>query len=249
MKLPRLFLAALVTCPAVAFAADGHHAPHWGYTDHTGPSHWASMDAAFAACDAGKAQSPINITGAANGHMADLAFAYGTIDGTIVNNGHTIQVNVPQGQTLTVGDQTYNLLQFHFHAPSENEINGKSFPLEMHLVHKRADGTLGVVGVMFEEGAANPEIETLWKHMPDKEGATASVEHINLNSLLPADHGYYSFSGSLTTPPCSEGVNWHVMAHPLTLSAEQLAAFHHLYAMNARPVQPLNGRTIMHNAH
>jgi len=154
---------------------------------------------------------------------------------------------VPAGQSIKSGNNTYALLLFHFHTPSEYQIEGRVYPLEVHFVHKSEAGALGVVGVMFEEGAANPELEKIWANAPAKAGEENNAADVilDLSKLLPADQRYYRFMGSLTTPPCSEGVNWHMMQKPITASKAQIDAFRTFFAMNARPIQPANGRLVV----
>ena len=165
----------------------------------------------------------------------------------IIDNGHTIQVNVAPGSVLTVGGKTYTLKQFHFHHPSEEHVNGKVFPLEAHFVHQDSEGHLAVVSVLFQEGPANPLLETLWKYIPTEKDKAENVSAVSIQALelLPTDRGYFTFSGSLTTPPCTEGVTWYEFKSYATLSAEQVAAFAKLYPTNARPVQPTYGRHIL----
>ncbi len=164
---------------------------------------------------------------------------------TIWNNGHTVQVNLPAGNTLEVGDQRYELLQFHFHTPSEEHIRGQSSPMVAHFVHKNAAGELGVVAVLIRAGRPNPALEPLFRHLP-RAGERIIVDDLSLDlaGVLPKSLGYYDFSGSLTTPPCSEGVHWMVLKEPVTLSARQIDAFRKLVGRNARPVQPLNARLV-----
>jgi len=210
-----------LACLAMAFFslsshADGTHR-HWNYErGHEGPAHWAELEPAFEACGKGQLQSPIDIRQAVKAALPALQFAYNPVSPNLTNNGHTIQVNVPAGQTLTVGDQTYELLQFHFHTPSEEAVNGKRAAMVAHFVHKNAAGQLGVIGVL----------------------------QLNLGALLPANKAYYHYAGSLTTPPCSEGVNWMVLKEPVRLGEEQIKAFRRIFNANARPIQPGHGRVI-----
>jgi carbonic anhydrase len=156
-----------------------------------------------------------------------------------------VEINLASAGGIAVPSGEYKLVRFHFHAPNEEKINGKNYPLVAHLVHKSADGKLAVVAVLFNIGAENEALKNVFDNMPAKTGETKSLEGpIDIASLLPADRGYYTYMGSLTIPPCSEGVHWYVMKNPVTLSSQQLAAFKKLYAMNARPVQPLNGRKV-----
>ncbi|MGM0512081.1 MAG: carbonic anhydrase, partial [Pseudomonadota bacterium] len=177
--------------------------------------------------------------------LAVLAFQPGKQQ--IVNNGHTIQVNVSEGNTLQLDNDTFTLQQFHFHAPSENEIDGKQFPLEAHFVYKDKDGALAVLALMFQPGKANPQLAQAWQQMPAAVDQTAVLNKpLDIKALLPKQFNFYRFSGSLTTPPCSEGVSWLVLDQPVSASAEQISQFHSVvHHNNNRPVQPLNGRVIV----
>ena len=238
--------AALLTIVSTGNAADKHHGPAWTYEGAASAEHWGDLDKSFATCKLGKEQSPIDIQAPEASKLASLGFAYLNGDARLLNNGHTIQVNLSGAGGLIVNNDQYQLLQFHFHTPSEERINGKSYPMVAHLVHKNGKGELAVVAVFFEEGAAHPALDDVFTRLPEKAGSqTALVGGLNPRTLIPDDRAYYSFMGSLTIPPCSEGVRWQVMKQPLTLSKAQLNAFRKLYPMNARPVQPLNGRKIM----
>jgi carbonic anhydrase len=244
MKL-KMTALALALAGGMAFAADEHH--HWGYSGEAAPAKWGSLDPAFAACATGKAQSPVDVSSSAPGKAQPVAVAYRAGAAGIVNNGHTVQVDYKPGSTVTVDGRAYELKQFHFHAPSENRIDGKTFPLEGHLVHADAQGKLAVVAVMFAEGAANPALASLWKNLPAHEGEKQAVAaSFDASALLPVERSYFRFAGSLTTPPCSEGVTWLVMRTPVTASAAQVAAFTKAVGFaNNRPVQPLNGRKVV----
>ena len=241
-------LAALATHAAMA-ANEAH--PHWSYTGAHGAAHWAELDATNEACALGHQQSPIDIRKAQQADLPPLAFNYGRIAPSIVNNGHTIQVNVPAGQFLQVGEQRYELLQFHFHTPSEESIRGKRRAMVAHFVHRAADGSLGVVAALIQPGKANPAFEAVLSHLPPHPKETITVEGLELDlaAMLPATRRYYDFQGSLTTPPCSEGVHWMVLAEPVTVSPGAIQAFRRLYAANARPVQPLHGRVVRVSSH
>ncbi len=232
----------------LAFAADEHsaQAPHWSYSGDTGPAHWGDLSPEYAACSQGKEQSPVNITNAQHANLPIIEFDYKSSALDVINNGHTIESEYDPGSSITIDGKTYTLVQFHFHHVSENALNGKHSPLEGHLVHKSADGKLAVVAVFFDVGRANPAIATVWANMPK----TAVNENkpsggkVNASLLLPDNREYYTFPGSLTTPPCTEGVTWLVMSHKMTVSKEQIAAFAAIDPDDARPVQPLNGRKI-----
>jgi len=218
---------------------------HWGYEGNKGPSHWGELSHDYVTCQNGKNQSPININSSTAVKLANIKFSYQAAPIDIVNNGHTIQMNYAKGSMLSVGGKTYQLLQFHFHSPSEHEINGKPYDMVAHLVHQAADGQLGVIGVLMKIGKANPVIDSIWKHVPQKTGEHNKVDMtLNAADLLPTKHSYYNYSGSLTTPPCSEGVNWMVLQTPVEVSAVQVDAFTAIFAKSVRPVQPLNDRTV-----
>lgn len=219
---------------------------NWAYSGEYGPAQWADIKEEFATCATGKLQSPFNITADITATLPTLGLNYQAVPMKVINNGHTIQADQAGGGQLIVGGKSYDLLQFHFHAGSEYSIDGKTYPLEVHLVHASSAGDLAVVGVMFEEGAANTELAGIWDNMPASKGENVvSGKSINVNNLLPASKQYYRFMGSLTTPPCSEGVNWHMMSQPITASAAQIAAFKALYPMNARPLQDENSRLVV----
>lgn len=236
-------LLALSMMPVTVFAS------HWSYEGEGSPEHWGALNEEYKTCQNGMNQSPINIDTTFKTHLSPLDTHY--IDGpiTLINNGHTIQegLKTTTADTVTIDGTPFTLQQFHFHAPSENTVHGKHYAMEMHLVHKSAQGAVAVVAVMFDQGAENSELNKLWATMPEKADQTAKiVTQMDLNALLPADKTYWRFSGSLTTPPCSEGVTWIVLKHPLTLSSAQLAKFSHaMHHDNNRPIQPLNGRVVI----
>ena len=239
------FILSPIGLPALSAAQEPH--PHWAYAGPEGPAHWGKLDSSYAACSLGHTQSPIDIEHARPADLPTLKLDYKAIPLDIIDNGHTIQVNYTSGSTLTVGDKTYTLKQFHFHHPSEEHVNGKGFPLVAHLVHADADGHLAVVAVLFEQGNANPLIDALWKNIPSEKEKPHDIPSVSINvqDLLPAEHSYFTYAGSLTTPPCSEGVTWYVLKSHATVSAEQVAAFSKIYRMNARPIQSTNGREIL----
>jgi len=239
-----LRIAMLVCGISIAHAEEQHH--EWDYGKQHGPGHWGAIKPEFATCGVGKAQSPIDIRHAQAGKLEPIRFDYQPSPLRIIDNGHTVQVNYAPGSTFTVGERRYELQQFHFHKPSEEKVNGKTYPMVAHLVHKDSDGKLGVVAVLLTTGPENPLVKTLWSNLPqekEKESAPGDVT-IDVAALLPKEHAYYTFPGSLTTPPCSEGVTWFVLVHPGHLSKAQVDRFGKLYSHNARPVQPLNGRVV-----
>jgi carbonic anhydrase len=221
--------------------------PHWSYKGADGPKDWGKLDSAFATCSIGHTQSPIDIKGAKPSDLPALKFDYNAVPLNIVDNGHTIQVNYAPGSTLAVGGKTYALKQFHFHHPSEERVNGHGYDMVAHLVHADAEGHLAVVAVFLKKGQASAFLDSVWKNIPTEKEKAVDVPSVTLNvkDLLPSDHGYFNFAGSLTTPPCSEGVTWYVLKTPMSLSDKQLAAFAKIYPLNARPIQPVNGREIL----
>jgi len=234
---------------ALGMISTSAFASHWSYQAEGAPEHWGELDEAYKICKSGMNQSPVNIDTTVKAHLSPLETHY--IDGpvTLTNNGHTIQASekADTRDSITLDNQNWTLQQFHFHAPSENTVHGKKYAMEMHLVHKNADGELTVVAVMFDQGAANPELDKLWGVMPDRVDQNVTITpNLDMNKLLPADKTYWRFSGSLTTPPCSEGVTWVVLKHPLTVSAAQLEKFTHtMHHDNSRPVQSLHGRLVV----
>jgi carbonic anhydrase len=223
----------------------GEPIPHWSYGGAENPTQWGALGKDFSLCELGRDQSPINIKNVVESTPAKIDFDYKPSPLVVVNNGHTIQVNYGSGSTVTINGEKYALLQFHFHTPSEHEINDKASALELHLVHRNEAGQLAVVGVMLNQGKANPLIEEIWKNIPAAgKTNTVSDRMINVASLLPSKKSYFSYAGSLTTPPCSEAVKWNVLLEPMTISEEQIEAFQKLYQVNARPIQSTNGRTV-----
>lgn len=223
------------------------HATHWSYEGAGAPEAWGSLKEEFSTCDAGQSQSPIDISNVTITELPDIEFDYKETPLSILNNGHTIQVNYAKGSSVTVDGKRYELLQFHFHSPSEHAVGGKYYDMVAHLVHRAADGQLGVIGVMFQEGRGiNNAISKLWLNMPEKAGQVIESEQVLINAadLLPADMAYYNYSGSLTTPPCSEGVNWMVMAAPNHVAPAQVKQFVDVFPLSTRPVQPLNTRVV-----
>jgi carbonic anhydrase len=233
------------------------HVAHWGYAADNGPATWGSMNSEWALCAKGRKQSPIDLTNPAITELPavdldrpdDGEFDVLTQAGVIgaLDNGHTIQVNSKTGEKLTVGGKAYALVQFHFHAPSEHTVDGRHFPMEMHFVHQAADGALAVVGVLVQEGAPNPGIAPLWAQLAEAPGTETAVE-IRAEFAEPVfpnvGAGFYHYVGSLTTPPCSEGVQWYVRKTFTSLSKEQIAEFKAVYDHNNRPVQGLNERAL-----
>ena len=212
----------------------------WSYDGDTGPANWASLDEAYAAC-AGTRQSPVDLTADDEAQEVNIDLDYESAEGSLVDTGHLVQVNV-EGGTMTIDGKAFDLKQFHFHTPSEHTLDGQSYPAEAHLVHVAEDGELAVLGIVYEEGEASEVLAPVWDDLEALSEADPMT--INVANLLPDSRVAYTYSGSLTTPPCSEDVRWHVMQQPLTLSAQQLAALTAIYDDTNRPVQPLNDREL-----
>ncbi len=245
---PQSSRAALAARAAAMAKAESSGDVHWEYSGENGPQAWGRLKPEFSMCAAGKRQSPINIEDGSTlqGPAEQVQFNYTPSNGTVVNNGHTIQVDVQGENSIVVRGSRYKLVQFHFHTPSEEQINSQRYAMVAHLVHKNEDGQLAVVAVLLEPGTANTLIDKVWTYMPLDAGDRVRMprELLNLNELLPADQRYYQFMGSLTTPPCTEGVLWMILKQPVQISRAQYRLFTQLYANNARPVQALNGRPV-----
>jgi len=220
------------------------HSVHWDYAGEMGPENWGDE---FPTCGKGTKQSPLNITGPFEKSKDVLVVNYKEGPLKILNNGHTIQVNVEPGSTLKINKDVYNLLQFHFHRPSEEQVDGKPMAMVAHFVHKNADGKLAVLGVLLNDGKDNAAIQTLWNNAPKAEGPEVVVDKMKFDpsSLVPTALTHYSYEGSLTTPPCTEGVNFYILKTPVDIGKKQVVDFP--FKRNARPVQPLNGRKINAN--
>lgn len=224
---------------------------HWGYSGDAGPDYWGALSPDYAICAAGSAQSPIDIRDASALDLVDIEFEYGESANKIFNNGHTIQVNVDAGSAIVYNGIRYELLQFHFHAPSEHTIDGRPAPLEIHFVHQDPNsGNLAVVGILLTESdGANAAYARVFDHLPAEVGEPeARGESLSLAGLLPDARTFYTYQGSLTTPPCSEIVRWLLLNKPVELSAEQIAAFTAIYDGNARPTQPLGKRDLLQDS-
>jgi carbonic anhydrase len=226
-------------------SAYAHAQIHWSYEGAGGPDNWGKLNADYAACSNGKRQSPIDIRDGIRVDLEPIQFAYRPTNFRVVDNGHTVQVAVAGGSISLLG-KSYQLIQFHFHRPAEEQINGKSFDMVAHLVHRSEDGKLAVVAVLLERGRDNALIQTIWNNLPleKNEEVAPPALTLDLGQLLPENRSYYTYMGSLTTPPCSEGVLWLVLKQPQQISIEQLAIFARLYRNNARPVQPASSRLI-----
>ncbi|MFC5578385.1 carbonic anhydrase [Lysobacter niabensis] len=242
-----LAVLLLVLTGVPASAEEHKHASHWEYTGEAGPEHWGELEDDFQLCGSGRNQSPIDLTHFIEADLPPIAFDYQPGGYDVVNNGHTIQVQYKPGSRITLDGTDFELKQLHFHVPSENTIEGKSFPMEAHLVHADAQGHLAVVAVMFEEGRESAWLDKVWPRVPKQaDGETELATPLAATDLLPADRDYYRYSGSLTTPPCSEDVRWLVLKQPVKASAAQLAVVGRtLGHANNRPVQPAGARIIV----
>lgn len=223
---------------------------HWSYEGECGPDHWGELIHEYNKCEVGDMQSPVGITVTEKAHLKSINFHYFPTPLKIINNGHTIQINYGYGSIITIGNKKYELVQFHFHTPSEHKIRGKSYDMEAHLVHKGEHGELAVVGVLIEEGKENAFINTIWRNFPNDVGKTHTMSDIKIcaSQLLPKNTtSYFTYTGSLTTPPCTEGVNWFILKEPIQASHYEVNKFVSLFKIDARPVQPLRGRVVMEN--
>ena len=236
--------AGLALCPLCSPAARATD-HHWTYEGEAGPDKWGDLDTADAACSIGGQQSPVDITHAINAQQPPLKIGWSKKPDKIVNNGHTIQLDFAEGDTLRLAERSYALKQFHFHHPSEHLVEGKRFAMEAHFVHAGTDRT-AVVGVLMVAGRPNSAFKKIVATMPSEEGQTVSADPaIDPSRLLPVRRAYYHYEGSLTTPPCSETVDWIVLAHPIEVDEADIRSFAKIYPMNARPVQKLDRRFIL----
>ena len=221
---------------------------HWGYEGDMGPNHWGQLSEEFIACEAGKNQSPINLRSTIESDLKALRFNYAKVPLRVVNNGHTVQVDYREGSDMIIGGHDFQLIQFHFHSPSENHVDGQEFPLEAHFVHSDDQGNLAVVAVMFVAGNPNSFIDTIWNSMSPDVGKQISAPNVEINAfdLLPGEKDYYLYNGSLTTPPCTEGVRWIVMKKTVEIAQNQVEKFNALMGNdNNRPIQPVFARPVL----
>ena len=246
---PSLLLVSLVSLavPSATSQDRKSHGHGWTYSGAEGPDHWGYLKSEYAACRLGHRQSPIDIRDAHDADLPPIHFDYKPTALKVIDNGHTIQVNYDRNSSISIGNRQYELIQFHFHHPSEEEIEGRTYDMVLHLVHRDQGGKLAVVAVLLTKGRGNTTLQKLWKHLPEEKEKETLIHGVEINAadLLPADRGYYSFPGSLTTPPCTEGVSWFVLKTPTEVSSAEIMQFGALYPHNARPVQPLNRRTIL----
>ncbi|MFZ3073365.1 MAG: carbonic anhydrase family protein [Thermodesulfobacteriota bacterium] len=251
IKISSLILVGAFAFTLSAYSAalageKGHGAPHWTYEGEGSPDKWGELSPDYATCSQGKTQSPIDIKEAAQEELTPIDFSYSAIKtAKVLNNGHTLQVNYDNGSMISINGKEYDLVQFHFHAPSEHTVNGKPADMELHFVHKNGNKKLAVVGVLMVKGAENETIAKLWANLPKNANDSADVKAaFNAGDLLPVEKGYFNYSGSLTTPPCSEGVNWLVLKNPIEMSESQIKAFAGIIGKSNRPVQPVNKRKL-----
>jgi carbonic anhydrase len=228
---------------------------HWSYSEEGGPAGWAGLTPVYAACGNGKSQSPINIlSNTGKGSPAwtleykttKLQVAHHEQVDELINNGHTIQVTPEPGSSLNYGGKVYQLKQFHFHTPSEHTIDGKHAPMEIHFVHQADDQRLAVVGVLVKEGKHNANVDQLIKYLPNAVGEKKTHDSVNIDIALhvPKELWAYHYIGSLTTPPCTENVQWMVLRKYVEMDKAQIEAFSSRLKQNNRPTQPLNDRAL-----
>jgi carbonic anhydrase len=240
-----LMILLLIVGIGTGWAADEPAPSHWGYEGEESAAHWGMRSSAYMACEAGSHQSPIDISMPRPAQQQErLVFHYRSGLVRALDNGHTIQVNVPPGNGLHLNDRIYYLSQFHFHDPSEHHVDGRAYPMEIHLVHQDRKGHVVVIGLLVETGSPNQSLAELWAMLPMKVGEVGSEHPFNPQDLIPPNSHHFSYHGSLTTPPCTEGVHWIVLRDPIVMSTQQIVQFVSIIGKNARPVQPLHGRRI-----
>lgn len=245
MRLSVLGAICAAFIPAISMAEAG--APAWSYTGKDSPEHWGELSPVYATCQLGKNQSPVDLSTAQASADNSAKFHYEALNYTVENNGHTIQATPAESvQALQLGDKTFTFKQFHFHTPSEHTLQNKHFPMEVHFVHQSDAGELAVLGVMFSEGEENPALKPLLAKKLQAGEKNQLTEKLDVMPLFPQGQSHFRLNGSLTTPPCSEGVNWIVFKTPVTASKEQLAAMREMIGQdNNRPLQPLNARLVV----
>ena len=241
--------AAHGAAAAPAHGAGGAHA-HWSYQGAAGPQTWGGLKPEFTLCGSGQRQSPIDIRGGLAVDLEPVRFNYRPTPFAVIDNGHTVQANLAPGNNVEVGGKRFDLVQFHFHRPSEERIDGRQFEMSVHLVHKDDQGKLAVVAVLIDKAMDSappqPAIQKVWNNLPLEKGEESGARvQLDPAEILPGDRRYFTYMGSLTTPPCSEGVQWVVMRQPVSMSSEQIELFARMYPMNARPVQQASGRRIL----
>lgn len=231
--------------PAGSAPTHGQAHVEWGYTGAVDASHWAELSQSYAICSTGQQESPIDLRGATDARLGTLALSWKPFPLAATNNGHTVQFDTPAGSSFALQGKRYDLAQFHIHHPSEHLLNGVRFPLELHFVHKRADGVIGVIGVLVAEGSTNPVLQKVIDTVPATRDATRTGPVLDPNALLPVGRQFFRYEGSLTTPPCTESVDWVVLARPITASKAQIEQFQSVFPFNARPIQALNRRFLL----
>ncbi|MBW1845359.1 MAG: carbonic anhydrase family protein [Deltaproteobacteria bacterium] len=243
----RQIVLLLLTLVAFAGNALAEEDVHWTYSGEHGPEHWGELSKAFVTCKEGKSQSPIDIVDPIDRELDPIVLSYRGSTTAVVNNGHTLQIDVGRDNTLEVDGQTFKLLQFHLHNPSEHRIEGELFAMEAHFVHQNDRGELAVVAILFREGARSRGMATIGASAPEKVGASKPLDTPIVDlEIVPESTGHYRYSGSLTTPPCTEGVRWLVLKAVGSSSKEQVANFVRIIGEDARGPQPLNGRRVVH---
>lgn len=243
----KLVVILLMTTTIFASAHTEKHI-NWGYTGHNTPEKWGSLSQEYRECGVGLNQSPINITHSLHAGLNPLNPSYNTKTKEIFDNGHTVQLTMKPGGYIEIDSIKFELKQIHFHSPSENHIEGKEYPMEAHFVNLDNNGQIAVLAIMFEYGQENKTLSKFWNIMPKEEGGGFTIELDNIASgLLPKDKHYYRFNGSLTTPPCTEGVRWFVFKETQSISKEQVKHFHDeiMHGDNNRPIQPIDARVIV----
>ena len=219
----------------------------WGYTGEGAPEQWSDLSSTNTVCRTGVQQSPINLANATGANLKNIEINYKSIPLSILNTGRTIQVNAASGNSINLDGEKFELLQSHFHHPSEHTVDGKAYPMELHFVHANAKGELAVLGVLLKEGMENTALMPVWKAMPDRKMDAKNIPgaQVDIAKLLPSDRKMFRYFGSLTTPPCSETVKWVVFQEPIEMSAMQIAQFKKIFPLNARPIQPLERRFLL----
>ncbi len=244
----RHFSLGLLACPLCAGAVRAADGPHWEYEGHGGAEKWGELDGSYKACGLGAEQSPIDLTDSIKATLDPLQFNWKPQAFEIENNGHTIQAEAARGSTLSIGKVTYNLVQFHFHAPSEHAVNGKRFAMEAHFVNAAPGGRLAVVGVFMQPGRRNAAFAAIMQAAPRTEGERKLEQPVDPRQFLPASKALFRYEGSLTTPPCSEVVDWNIFEQPVDVAEADIKAFQAIFPMNSRPLQPRNRRFLLRGA-
>jgi len=242
----RSMLAGLLACPVCAGLARAEGAtPHWAYEGHGGADEWGALDQRFKACAVGAEQSPIDLKKAMKADVGALKIDWRPEANKVVNNGHTIQANVAAPGGITLNGDTYTLKQYHFHTPSEHALDGARTDMEAHFVHANAEGKLAVVGVLMKSGGKNDAFSAIMAAAPKTEGEATLSAPVDPNKLLPKNRARFRYEGSLTTPPCSEIVDWNVFEQPIQVAEADISAFVKLFPMNARPLQTVGRRFLL----